>query len=488
MAKTVTEQKKEIPVVRDVDVVVAGAGVSGLFAALGAAKEGASVLLVDRFGDLGGNMGGPGLIMFGGATTSPDEDLAAGKFVRFLSSIPMEFSKRALALMGDGGRPYPVIAHVFSHVAFEMASEAGIELMLSGYAADPVMEGDEACGLFVETKSGRVAVKARVVIDATGDASIAERAGAPVRHRQPIEEMDGPGMRKEYVKPEYEYWNDTHLMYFIAGVDWEKYDAWRWPTKEKHWTPADREFFDAHFEEEWNQGQKALVPMLRACDERGIHILARDIRPKFHTEFQLHWVEIAPGAMTGVVAINGEWDTGDWQDVSLAEAHARTHAFEGVRFMKDNIPGFENADIISMAAFLGARGGPHIIGEHLLTVREGFESMRHADTMFISHMEVHVGAPEPGNDVPYGMVVPQKIDGMLVTARGASWVRRGHDPSFRSRRQMMYFGQAVGIAAALACKDDVKPRDLDVKKLQKTLLGEGFYLGDESRLEVLGLA
>ena len=489
MNKTVSEPVRKIPVVREVDVVVAGAGVSGVFAALGAAKEGASVLLVDRFGDLGGNMGGPGLIMWGGTTSGLDEDFSESKWVRFLSKIPRDFSNRALALLGEGEQPYPVIAHVFSRVAFEMASEAGIELMLSAYASDPVMDGNEVHGLVVETKSGRVAVAAKVVIDATGDASIADRAGAPVRHRQRVlKQMASPAMHKEYIKPEYKYWNDSHLMYLVTGVDWVKYDAWRWPTKEKEWGPGDREFFDAHFEEEWNQGQKALVPILRAYEERGDLILKRDIRPLFHTEFQLHWVKIGQGLLTGTIAVNGEWDTGDWKDISLAEEHARTHAFDGTRFMKDNAPGFENVEIVSMAAFLGARGGPHIIGEHFLTVKEGVTGMRYPDTMFVSHMEVDKGAPEPGNDAPYGMIVPQKIDGLLVTARGASWMRRGHDPGFRGRRQMMYFGQAAGIAAALACRDGVTPRDLDVKKLQTALLAEGFFLGDEERLAELGLA
>ena len=227
---------------------------------------------------------------------------------------------------------------------------------------------------------------------------------------------------------------------------------------------------------------------MRGYAERGIHILTREIRPRFVTKYPLHWVEIAPGVRTGVVAVCGEWDTGDWEDISLAEEHGRTHAFDGTRFMKDNAPGFEDVEIVSMAAFLGARGGPHILGEHLLTVREGAESARYPETLFVSHTEGHRGAPEPGHDVPYGMIVPRKVDGLLVTARGASWVRRGHDPSFRGRRQMMCFGQATGIAAALACTQGVAPRHLDVKTLQRALLTEGFLLGDAERLAELGLA
>jgi len=488
MDKTIIEPEKPVPVVREVDVAVAGAGVSGVFAALGAAKDGASVLLVDRFGSLGGNMGSPALIMFGGAFTAPGDEQEERECAQFHSSVRLDFMRRALRCLGDEYNEYPVIANAFSRVAFEMMREFGVELMLSAYAADPIMEGKEVRGLFVETKSGRVAVAAKVVIDATGDASIAERAGAPVRHYQLPEDMEFPSVGEHYRRPEDKYWNDSGLMYIVTGADFPRYDRWRWPTKEKRWGPGDREFFNAHFEEEWNQGQKALVPALREYEERGIDILEREIRPRFITRFPLHWAQIAPGVLTGVVEVRGEWDTGNWKDISLAEESARTHVYDGIQFLRENAPGFENVNIIATAAFLGARGGPHIEGEHLLTVKEGFDGLRHPETMFVSIVEVHRGADESGHDVPYGMIVPRQVDGLLVTARGASWVRRGHDPSFRARGQMMNFGHAAGLAAAMAARHKVAPRQLDVKELQKALLREGFYLGDEERLAELNLA
>jgi len=489
MSRVVAEQEKKIPVAREVDVVVAGAGVSGLFAALGAAKEGASVLLVDRFGNPGGNMGGPGLIMFGGLVGARVEKPQENEWIRFVSSLKADFTERAKRYLGEEPREYPVIAHVISQVAFEMMREFGVELMLSAYAADPVMDGNKARGLFVETKSGRVAVAAKVIIDATGDASIAERAGAPVVHYEPVVDMDCPSIGEKYARPEYTYWNDGAIMYIATGADMDRYDEWRWRVKESEWGPGDAEWFHAHFEEQWSHGQKALIPKLREYEERGAPILQRDIRPRFHTNFLVdRWVQIAPGVITGVCNVMGEFDTGDWKDISLAEEHARTHAFDAMRFMKDNIPGFERVEIIGTAAFLGARGGPRIEGDYVLTVKEGFQGLRHPETMYVSGEQIRRGAQPPGHDVPYGMIVPRKVDGILVAARGASWIRRGHDPNFRCRGQMMNFGHAVGLAAAMAVADGVQPRDLDVKKLQKALLAEGFDLGHTERLVERGLA
>jgi len=108
--------------------------------------------------------------------------------------------------------------------------------------------------------------------------------------------------------------------------------------------------------------------------------------------------------------------------------------------------------------------------------------------MFVSFCETPRGAASRGHDAPYGMLVPQRVDGLLVTGRGAGWARRGHDPAFRSRTQMMRFGQAAGVAAALSARQGAPPRGLDVKELQRRLLAEGFYLGDEARLNELGLA
>jgi len=83
--------------------------------------------------------------------------------------------------------------------------------------------------------------------------------------------------------------------------------------------------------------------------------------------------------------------------------------------------------------------------------------------------------------------VPRDLDGLLVCGRGAAYVRRGHDPSTRARATTMHLGQAAGTAAAFAAADGISPRDLDVKRLQKELLRQGFYLGGQDRLRELGL-
>ena len=129
---TLVEPARSVPISNRVDVLVAGGGISGIFAALGSARTGAKTLLVDRFGSLGGNMG-PGLFVGGRVwTPHPVEGGFAG--------IPKEFVDRVTAEEGPTEPTYPDYSNRVSYVALRMMEEAGVDLMLSSYVANPIME------------------------------------------------------------------------------------------------------------------------------------------------------------------------------------------------------------------------------------------------------------------------------------------------------------------------------------------------------------
>jgi hypothetical protein len=171
------------------------------------------------------------------------------------------------------------------------------------------------------------------------------------------------------------------------------------------------------------------------------------------------------------------------------ESALREQAFETVEFMRKHAPGFEKAYLMFTSPFYGTRGGPCIEGEYTLTVEDCFEGRKFQDVMYRNTHEALHGGDESGFDVPYGICLPKKVDGLLVTGRGAAYIRRGHDPSgMRHRASMMALGNAVGTAAALTVKECTTPKLLEVNKLQKELLKQSFYLGDESRIKELGLS
>jgi len=118
------------------------------------------------------------------------------------------------------------------------------------------------------------------------------------------------------------------------------------------------------------------------------------------------------------------------------------------------VPGWEKAYLFFISPFLGARGGPWIEGGYTLTVEDMKEGRRFPDILYVNfHEAFHGGSPE-GYDVPYRILLPKKVDGLLVTARGAAFIKRGQDPSsMRCKPAMMILGHATGTAAALAVKN-----------------------------------
>ena len=496
------EPTKKIPIARDVDVVVAGAGISGLLAALAAGKLGAKTILVDRFGTIGGNIGGAGMFM---ACNGPDlRGNAKGTLAPGfrLPDVAGELDARSQALLGDMPRNNSTISLAVSRAALDMLEENGVELMLSAYAADPIVNGDRVTGLFVETKSGRVAVRAKVTIDGTGDADLATRAGASTIWPTSAEELDYPWCW-EFVKlPQYKSWNDGGMSYVIADVNWRKYEEFM--KTEVDLTREDLEWRDRLFMRTsgymWEEDgvvqyegkmAKVMFPLLREAWESGEYFVEVEVRKNLHVYPCLWWQNpLADGLVQARMQVSGDFDMSDWRDVSLIEAASRKCIFDMVRFYRRRIPGYEDAWPVCEAAFLGMRGGRCIDGEHTITMDEYINGLETDDVLFATFAGTY-RRPEhihrKSHDMPYRMLQPKGIDGMLVAGRGAAFIRRGHDPSVRCRGNMILLGQAAGIAAALAAKDNVTPKQLDVKKLQRVLLKAGFFLGYEERLKALAL-
>ena len=478
----ITEPGRTVPVACDVDVAIAGAGIAGSFAALGAAKEGAKVVLIDRMGTVGGNIGSAGYILGATCERGAGPWMVGGRYPGMVE----QFMKRHEANLNGQPRHYGVMSHSASHVLMEMMDELGVTLMLSAYASDPIMDGHRVAGLFVETKSGRVAVKAKVVIDDTGDASVAERAGAPVRHFCSAEEIDSPNLQPGFHDKRFKGMNDTNLYFVMGGVDFDTYNEFR--NRRAKLTNAEKAWARKVLSPDDFAWRGAMIPILRSAWLSGKFRVKRQIRGTVCVAFT-NWFHNLPEGLTAVhTGAYGEWDSGDWRDVTAVEAGQRRIGYEGIRYFQKHVPGFERVHIITSSQFMGARGGPFIDAEHVLTPQETWRAAQFPDTMYVATMELHRGAKKPGHDMPYRMLLPKGVEGLFVTGRGAGFLRRGHDPSTRARRSMYGLGYATGLAAAKAVKDGVQPRDIDVKAFQRKLLKEGFHLGTPSRLKRLGLA
>ena len=490
----VSEPERKTPVLYDVDVVVAGGSVSGVFAAIASSRLGAKTVLVERFGAVGGNMG-PGMIVggsLGSGRPHPRAHHQAGVYPGFMG-IPKEFIERHASLGGGCVPPfssgnYLRDANVASYTAMKMLEESGTILMLSAFASDPIMSGDTVAGLFVESKSGRQAVKAKVVIDATGDADVARRAGAPILYPQAhYHEIDGHSP------------TGMGLYFVVGGVDWEKYQAY---LREYEPSPEEVEWAEGALGESMSRKHRHLLSFLREAMAKGqyrppviedlggarIEITALIARtPDYKTEVALDGTLAAGGVSPG--RVHEEIDTGDGTQISKLEAKLRTSAFELVQVHKDYVPGFEHAYLLMIAPFLGARGGPCIEGEYTLTMDDCKAARRFDDVTYLyGEFRALRHTCEQGEckwtDLPYRVMLPQKIDGLIAVGRSASGIP---DTLLRNRMAVKHMGQVGGTAAALSAAKGVSPKELEVRELQRALVDGGFYLGDLDRLAELGL-
>ena len=339
-----------------------------------------------------------------------------------------------------------------------MMEEAGVEKLLSTFVTDPILEGGRVGGLFVENKSGRQAVLSKIVIDATGDADVVRRAGAPTKK---VECNPGIG-----------------LFYAVGGVDWECFER---TTKGCDLSADDRKWMEDVMNVELGSttyGLESLVPYARKSWEGGTYkivqridgygkIITRSLRIDQH------------GVICSRAETSGTLDPGDAIHISTLERRIREYIFETVEFYREYLPGFSDCYIHTVAPFLGARGGRWIDAEYPISGEDVRAGRRFDDVLYIYYDRREGTA----TDIPYRALIPKGIGGLIATGRSA--VPRS--PNFRSRYSMLLMGQAAGIAAALCVKKRIEPKDLDVRELQRILVKWGCPLGDDKRLSELGL-
>jgi len=489
----VIETEKKIPVLYDVDVAVAGAGPAGIFAAIASARKGADTVLIDRFGSVGGNIG-PGTIVGGHMISGSAHEKVGQESCLYpkLYGIAREFVDRYIAMGGASIPPdvpynHSADATIASHVALQMLQESGVKLLLSCYAADPILEGNRVRGLYIEGKSGRQAIRAHVVIDATGEADLARRTPAPIL----------------YPKTEY-HDTDGHaptgmgLAFYAGGVDWDKWDAYVQDTEpsEEDLEWVRQTLGEDHWYWESRETTGAMIPLFRMGAEKGEYNVRHTIVLRGRE------IDLGDMAAARTQAVPGlarchigperveEIDMGNTEHVSMLEAALRSRVVEGWQFRKKYWPGWENSSLLFIAPFLGSRGGPCIEGEYTLTMDDLHAAKRFDDVLYLfSEFRALQYLCERGEpmwaDFPYRAMLPKKIDGLMAIGRSASGIP---DTLLRNRMTVKIMGQACGTAAALAARKGLSPKEIDVKQLQKLLLDAGFYLGDKQRLKELGLA
>jgi hypothetical protein len=456
--KTLREPARDVPITAEADVIVAGGGPGGLPAAIAAARHGAQVLLIERNGFLGGLATAGLVVPILGHTASRSH-------TPIVEGLLQEIAERMHAL---GGAPawkealqewgIRFDAEALKRVADELVQQAGVKLLLHTMVVDAVVQDGRIAALIIESKSGRQAVAGKLFVDATGDADVAYRAGAPTKQGR---DFDG---RVE----------SMGSFMHIGGIP-ELTDAQKASACEKvQQAMAEGRL---HF---YNPGFT------------GQNTMQRD----FFGPNMTRW----PGDSTNV------------QDLTMAELGVRREAWKLMDFLRHEIPGFENV-YLRQTSQIGPRESRQVIGDYVLTGDDVQHGHKFKDAVARGSWWIDIHCPlghtypvhlcitecprqeacpfwaaEHGKsmrarkdlyppdddwyDIPYRCLTARQIGNLLVSGRCISATHQGMAGA-RVMGTCIAIGQAAGTAAALAVRNGVKPRDIDVDELRRTLRADG---------------
>jgi hypothetical protein len=450
--KHVAEARRSTPVLLEAEVLVVGGGPGGLAAALAAARAGARTTLVDRYG------------CFGGVITQVGVDTIAWyrhEGTVDLEGIGIEFERRAEAMGGTApdvqSTSQALDSELFKVVADQLVQEAGVEPLLHCLVTEPVVEGGVIKGVITESKSGRQALLAERVVDATGDADVAFRAGAPC-HTHPRGSAMGVSVmfscsgvdRARFL----DYVADSAPTY----GDWGKCWSVKTAGKEDH-------LFSPYLQEPFDRAR------------------AEGIIPEGMRSIGGTWGRItdAGEANSLNMVVMAGYDCTDVRHLTEAEIEGRRQALLAIAALRRYTPGFENARLRTFGSTLGTRDSRKIAGRYELTGDDVRGQARFADSVgifpeFLDGYGVLV-IPTTGRyfQVPYGVLVPREVDNLLVAGRCVAGDKISHAAT-RNQMCCAVTGQAAGAAAAVSLRDGRTTADVDVTRVQSELRRQGVRL------------
>jgi hypothetical protein len=466
------------------DVIVCGGGTSGVAAAIASARAGAKTLLIERLGALGGqmNVSGPPGFSYAWLFNQRGEQIIAG----ILEETHKRLLEMGYALPHNHGEYREGSGFTFSYVdpdwwgllIFNMMVENNVDLLLHAMVVDVLKEGDKVTGVVVETVGGRLELKAKVVIDCTGEGYVAVRAGVPT-------DM----VPKDQLQP--------HTLAFTCdGVDWDELLAYVRAHPEELVYPnvpgrSAEETCEIlrRVEDVWDLGEirgftSILNKVMETKEWHGMSGLGFFLMPKGDPKNRRILAHLQHSSH-----VPGRSPYDPW-DLTYCERETRRQIQIAFKVFKKYMPGFKNAYITRICTELRIREGRRIVGDYILTRQDVAEAKKFPDVIGKSGFPAgghHVASTQTiatnsvwpkdrgSHDIPYRCLVPKEVENFLVAGKAISTDR---DAYHRFLQQTMVTGQAAGVAAALCTKKNITPRELekDVSELQKILQEQGAIL------------
>jgi len=432
----------------DSDVLIIGGGAAGVAAAVTAARQGLSVTLVERYGFCGGGAvaGLSGTVC--GLYEATENPSSRPKQVVF--GFADQFCRRLEAM---GGLADPVLygktwvrvhdPQVWRDAADAMLRDAGVRIIFHAVATGVHMDGDRIDGAGIWTKQGPVDARAKLVIDASGDADVVAMAGLPnfigdngrVQNPTMIFRMMGVDIERFVA----EYGADTIMPEKVSALIRSKHNAGDYQLpRAKIWLFAT------------TRPNELLCNCTRVIGPDG-----RELNPLFH------------------------------QDFTDAEIEGRRQAREYARFFRDNLIGCENAFINDTGVQVGVRQTRQVSGVKRLTNADVVQGAKFADGIARSPWPIELHSGEKPRvewllndhyEIPYGCFVPERGEGLLVAGRCLS-AEHEAVASARVTAQCFAYGHAIGHAATIVVRNKLAPREIDGRDVRSAVNADGGQLG-----------
>lgn len=421
----IQENARNVPVLRETEVLVLGSGPAGIGAALASARMGAKTLIIEQSGALGG-VSTSGMMSHWTGTVD--------------SRLYREVLKRACE---EEGRPFDEDAvlinpEILKRLYLKMLREAGADILLYTVFSDILMCDGVIKGVYAEGKEGRFFVRADIVIDCTGDGDVAYRAGVPYILGRSGDHRMQP----------------MTLMFKVGGVDTDK----------------------------------AVYPYGFECTidtaKGELQALAKKYLP-YPAGHVLLYRSTLPGIVTCNMTNCIEVDGTRSEDLTKAQVVCTEQIPVIVEFLQNYVPGYEKCYLLSSAASVGVRETRHFEGLYTIT-EEDIYAARQFDDWVVKgahfNFDIHnlhgAGLDEhglqkgykqaKGYTIPYRCLLPCKTDNLLLAGRCISGTHVAHS-NYRVMPICFAMGEGAGTAAALAVARGVMPRDIDAADIQKYL-------------------
>ena len=473
------------------DVLVVGGGTAGFVAAIAAARNGASVLLMEQRDHLGGTHSGGMVMMIRSMRhMRAPKDFAEKKVMvtqyessfddeQLVRSIAQEYLDRMLEIGAAWGQKGQAATRqlfdpeIAKWVIQQMVEEAGVEVWLNTQASEVLMDGNIIRGVVVDTLRDRVEVNANVTIDATGDGDICAAAGAPYEMGSPEDGKCQPlslyfAIGGVNLDNTLEYMR-THPEEF--GPDYVE-TSLRLKEEGKPFTMI---AFKEQIREALNKGEYPIPYGLKTVDPDKIMYVVRCMyrAGKFRYDTTVHNMDMAYNI-----------DGTDRIEVTKATIAMRDLANRMAVFYRKYIPGYEDCYLAYTAQSIGIRDTRRIVCDYTLTDEDVLEGRKFPDGIgrYGSVMDIHDKAGKKSVSLvavggtgwfhlPYRSLIPKGVSNLLLAGRcmSAEYHAMG---AVRSQAASMLTGQAVGTAAALSVKSNREPRNIEFEQLKETLISQ----------------